>query len=54
MLVSVVIPCYNSEHTIAKVFAALSDLFEWMGDETVCTEEYFAWLVMTRDTLGRN
>lgn len=52
--VKIVVSDEAKEHTIAKVFAALSDLFEWMGDETVCTEEYFARLVMTRDTLGRN
>ena len=39
--------------TARKVFAELSDLFEWMGDESVCTEPFFDALVLARDTMGR-
>lgn len=39
--------------TAHKVFAELSDLFEWMGDESVCTEEFFEELVVRRETMGR-
>ena len=39
--------------TAAKVFSALSDLFEWMGDPSVCTGEFFEQLVLKRETLGR-
>lgn len=37
--------------TAAKVFAALSDLFEWMGDPKVCNEEYFEELVRQHDAM---
>jgi len=39
--------------TAAKVFFELSDLFEWMGDASVCTDEFFEQLVLRRETLGR-
>ena len=43
----------TKQRTAMKVFAALSDLFEWMGDSQVCTPEYFERLVLKRETLGR-
>ena len=39
--------------TARKVFAELSDLFPWMGDPSVCTDEFFAGLAMKRDLMGR-
>lgn len=39
--------------TARKVFAELSDLFPWMGDQTVCTDGFFASLAMKRDLMGR-
>jgi len=44
----------SKARTAAKVFAALSDLFAWMGDETVCTPSYFERLVFERDALMRS
>ena len=39
--------------TARKVFLELSDLFPWMGDESVCTPEFFEALVVARETMGR-
>lgn len=39
--------------TARRVFLALSDLFPWMADETVCTDEFFQDLVQKRDLMGR-
>ena len=39
--------------TARKVFAELSDLFEWMGDESVCDDKLFEILLMKRDLMGR-
>ena len=39
--------------TARKVFAELSDLFEWMADEKVCGDALFELLVMKRETMGR-
>ena len=38
--------------TAQKVFAALSDIFPWMGDEAQCTPAFFERLVLKRETLG--
>lgn len=50
--VSLVVSDDTKPRTAAKVFAALSDLFEWMGDGSVCTDEFFEQLVLRRDSLG--
>ena len=42
------------EHTAAKVFAQLADLFEWMGDASVCDEAYFEQLVALGEGLQRS
>ncbi len=39
--------------TACKVFAELCDLFPWMADTSLCTEEYFAELELKRDLMGR-
>ena len=39
--------------TARKVFAELADIFEWMGDSSICTDEYFEALVLKRETMGR-
>lgn len=39
--------------TARKVFAELSDLFEWMADPNVCTDSFFEVLEMKRDLMGR-
>ena len=39
--------------TARKVFAELSDLFDWMADEKVCGDALFELLVMKRETMGR-
>ena len=51
--IRVVVSDDTKPRTAAKVFAALSDLFEWMADPRVCTEEFFEMLVLRRETLGR-
>lgn len=51
--IRVVVSDETKPRTSAKVFAELSDLFEWMADPLVCTEEYFERLVLRRETLGR-
>ena len=33
MLVSVIIPCYNSEHTISKVVEMVSEQFDMMPEK---------------------
>ena len=38
--------------TSAKVFGELSDLFPWMADSAVCTDEFFENLVRKRETMG--
>lgn len=39
--------------TARKVFNELSDLFTWMEDPDICTDEFFDGLVLMRDTMGR-
>ncbi|MBO4352860.1 MAG: dTMP kinase [Eggerthellaceae bacterium] len=39
--------------TARKVFNELSDLFEWMADESICNDELFEKLVLNRETMGR-
>lgn len=39
--------------TARKVFGELSDLFPWMADEGICTDEFFDALVLARETMGR-
>ena len=39
--------------TARKVFAELSDLFEWMADDSICTDSFFEALVLARETMGR-
>ena len=39
--------------TARKVFAELSDLFEWMNEEQYQSLEYFEQLVFRRDMMGR-
>lgn len=38
--------------TARKVFNELADLFEWLGDETVCNDAFFDELVLRRETMG--
>lgn len=38
--------------TARKVFSELSDLFPWMADEAICTDEFFEQLVVKRETMG--
>ncbi|MBR3182115.1 MAG: dTMP kinase [Eggerthellaceae bacterium] len=40
--------------TARKVFNELSDLFPWMGDPSICTDEFFAGLAMKRDLMRRS
>ena len=49
--IRVVISDDTKAATARKVFSELSDLFEWMGDETVCTDALFDELVMRRETM---
>lgn len=51
--VRLVISDDTKESTARKVFSELSDLFEWMGDENICTDGYFETLVLRRETMGR-
>ena len=39
--------------TARKVFAELADLFPWMADGAICTDEFFEALVIARETMGR-
>lgn len=39
--------------TARKVFDELADLFEWMGDRSVCTDELLEMLVLRREMMGR-
>ena len=39
--------------TARKVFAELSDIFDWMADPDVCTDSFFEDLVLKRDLMGR-
>lgn len=39
--------------TARKVFAELADLFPWMADPSVCTDEFFEVLELRRDLMGR-
>ena len=39
--------------TARKVFTELGDLFPWMVDDAICTDEFFEELVRRRDTMGR-
>ena len=51
--VRLVISDATKAETSRKVFAELSDLFEWMGDDSICTDEFFKELVMKRDSMMR-
>lgn len=51
--IRIVISDESKAHTVRKVFAALSDLFPWMADPSICTDSYFEKLVMRRDLAGR-
>lgn len=51
--IRIVFSCDSKEHTARKVFEALSDLFPWMGDPSICTDDYFEDLVLQRDMAGR-
>ena len=51
--IRVVVSDETKPRTAAKVFLALSDLFDWMADPSVCTDEYFEQLVLRRETLRR-
>ena len=39
--------------TARKVFDELCDLFEWMSDDSICTDAFFDALVLARETMGR-
>jgi len=43
----------TKQATARKVFAELADLFPWMGDRSVCSDEFFDALVIQRETMGR-
>lgn len=51
--IRVVVSNESKARTAAKVFAALSDMFEWMADGSVCDEDFFKMLLMKRDSLSR-
>lgn len=51
--IRIVLSNESKEHTARKVFEALSDLFPWMADPSICTDEYFEDLVLQRDMAGR-
>lgn len=51
--IRVVVSDEGKTATARKVFAELADLFPWMGDPSVCTDEFFAGLAMKRDLMGR-
>lgn len=51
--IRVVVSDESKAATARKVFNELSDLFEWMGDPSICTDELFDELVFRRDTMGR-
>lgn len=46
--VRIVVSNATKEETARKVFAQLSDIFPYMGDETLCTIDYFKSLVSSR------
>lgn len=52
--VRLVISDQSKPLTARKVFAELSDLFKWMADDAIVTDEYFEGLVMKRDLMGRS
>ena len=51
--VRVVVSDGPKKETARRVFAELGDLYPWMGDETVCTPEFFEALLMKRSSGGR-
>ena len=51
--IRVVVSDEGKAATARKVFAELADLFPWMADPAVCTDEYFADLELKRDLMGR-
>lgn len=42
----------SKSQTARKVFAELADLFEWMADDEVCTEEFFANIGRRQSGIG--
>lgn len=52
--IRIVVSSDSKEATARKVFAELCDLFPWMADEAVLTDEFFKRLVEERDLMGRS
>lgn len=51
--IRVVISDDTKAKTARKVFLELSDLFGWMADSAICTDEFFEGLVIRRDSARR-
>lgn len=51
--IRIVVSDKSKSATARAVFRELSDLFPWMGDETVCTDAFFDELVLRRDMVTR-
>lgn len=51
--IRIVVSDESKSATARKVFNALSDIFEWMADDSICNDELFEGLVLRREMMGR-